>query len=68
MTPILCRHESGIKEKRQNVFEDFKAAARYLKDTKWAGPITISGGSNGGALVAGAVKQGRQTIQKALTD
>lgn len=50
-------HEAGIKEKRQNCFDDFQAAAKHLKQSKWAGPIVSSGGSNGGALVAACANQ-----------
>ena len=52
-------HESGIKEHKQNVFDDFIAAAQALIDGKYtnAKKIAIVGGSNGGLLVGAALTQ-----------
>jgi prolyl oligopeptidase len=52
-------HESGIKENKQNVFDDFIAAAQALIDAKYtnARKIAIEGGSNGGLLVGAALTQ-----------
>jgi prolyl oligopeptidase len=52
-------HEAGIKHHKQNVFDDFIAAAQALIDAKYtnARRIAIAGGSNGGLLVAAAVTQ-----------
>jgi prolyl oligopeptidase len=56
-------HEAGMFEKKQNVFDDFIAAAEYLVKERYASPQTlgIMGGSNGGLLV-GAVEQQRPDL------
>jgi prolyl oligopeptidase len=52
-------HKAGMREKKQNVFDDFLAAAEWLIENKYTGPekLTISGGSNGGLLVGAALTQ-----------
>jgi prolyl oligopeptidase len=47
-------HEAGMFERKQNVFDDFIAAAEHLVRERYASPRTlgIMGGSNGGLLVA----------------
>jgi prolyl oligopeptidase len=52
-------HEAGSLEKKQNVFDDFIAAAEYLVREGYASPETlgIMGGSNGGLLVAAVMEQ-----------
>ena len=49
-------HEAGMFERKQNVFDDFIAAAEWLGASGWSarGKIAIEGGSNGG-LLTGAV-------------
>jgi prolyl oligopeptidase len=49
-------HEAGMFERKQNVFDDFIAAAEWLSASGWSAPgkIAIEGGSNGG-LLTGAV-------------
>jgi prolyl oligopeptidase len=56
-------HEAGMFEQKQNVFDDFIAAAEYLVKERYASPQTlgIMGGSNGGLLV-GAVEQQRPDL------
>jgi prolyl oligopeptidase len=52
-------HEAGMRERKQNVFDDFIAAAEYLIAEHIASPRTlgIMGGSNGGLLVGVALQQ-----------
>ncbi len=52
-------HHAGMLEKKQNVFDDFIAAAHDLIDQGYASPRTlgIMGGSNGGLLVGAVVNQ-----------
>ena len=52
-------HQQGIKMKKQNVFDDFIAAAQYLKDKKYTSTeyLAIEGGSNGGLLVGACMTQ-----------
>lgn len=52
-------HRAGMLGHKQNVFDDFYAAARYLVEEGWTTPrqLGISGGSNGGLLVGVALTQ-----------
>jgi len=52
-------HEAGMKEKKQNVFDDFIAAAQWLQanDYTSASRLAIGGGSNGGLLVGACLVQ-----------
>jgi prolyl oligopeptidase len=52
-------HEAGMFERKQNVFDDFIAAAEWLLANKYTNPskIAIAGGSNGGLLVGAALTQ-----------
>ncbi len=52
-------HRAGMFEKKQNVFDDFFAAARYLIDNKYtsAQQLAIRGRSNGGLLMGAAMTQ-----------
>jgi prolyl oligopeptidase len=52
-------HEAGMLGRKQNVFDDFIAAAEWLVAQGYTAPrrIVIEGGSNGGLLVAAALVQ-----------
>lgn len=52
-------HRNGMLEKKQNVFDDFIAAAEHLIAEKYtdAEHLAIQGGSNGGLLVGAALTQ-----------
>ena len=52
-------HEDGMRLKKQNVFDDFIAAAEYLVEQKYTQPsrLGIRGGSNGGLLVGAMITQ-----------
>ncbi len=52
-------HLAGTKERKQNVFDDFIAAAEYLIAEGYTSPekLAIGGGSNGGLLVGAAMTQ-----------
>ena len=52
-------HKSGMLLNKQNVFDDYIAAAEYLIAHKWTSKahLAISGGSNGGLLVGAALTQ-----------
>ena len=52
-------HLSGTKLDKQNVFDDFIAAAQWLIEHDWTNPskLAIQGGSNGGLLVGAAMTQ-----------
>jgi prolyl oligopeptidase len=63
-------HEAGIKEKRQNVFDDFIAAGEYLvKQGYTTTPqLAIHGRSNGGLLVGAVVNQRPDLFGAAVAD
>ncbi|MBA4257650.1 MAG: S9 family peptidase [Chitinophaga sp.] len=52
-------HNQGIKTKKQNVFDDFIYAAKYLTENKYTSKekLAIQGESNGGLLVGATITQ-----------
>ncbi|HEV3393920.1 MAG TPA: prolyl oligopeptidase family serine peptidase [Chthoniobacterales bacterium] len=52
-------HKAGNLTKKQNVFDDFAAAAEYLVQQKWTRPdkLALLGGSNGGLLMGALITQ-----------
>lgn len=61
-------HRAGMRESKQNTFDDFIAAAEYLGTQRIADPrrIGILGGSNGGLLVAAAETQRPELFRAVL--
>jgi prolyl oligopeptidase len=61
-------HQAGMLDKKQNVFDDFIAAAEYLIHEKYTSTpkLAIMGGSNGGLLVGAVLTQRPDLIGAAL--
>jgi len=61
-------HLAGTKLNKQNVFDDFIAAAEYLIQNKYtsAANLAIAGGSNGGLLVGAILTKRRDLVQVAF--
>src|SRR5437667_7150112 len=61
-------HQAGMHEKKQNVFDDFIAAAEYLIGQRYTSPakLAIAGGSNGGLLVGAVMTQRPELFGAAL--
>lgn len=61
-------HNAGTKMKKQNVFDDFIAAAEYLIDNNYTSSdyLAIRGGSNGGLLVGATMTQRPDLMAVAL--
>ena len=61
-------HQQGMKLKKQNVFDDFIAAAEWLIANKYTSSarLAISGGSNGGLLVGAVMNQRPELFRVAV--
>jgi prolyl oligopeptidase len=61
-------HQAGMKEKKQNVFDDFIAAAEWLIDNHITSKekLAVYGGSNGGLLIGAIVTQRPDLMKAAL--
>lgn len=60
-------HRAGMRERKQNVFDDFAAAIEHLGAEGFVDParVAVSGGSNGGLLVAALATQ-RPALARAV--
>ncbi|MBI1723890.1 MAG: S9 family peptidase [Gemmatimonadetes bacterium] len=61
-------HQAGMQGRKQNVFDDFVAAAEWLIRNRYTNPqkLAISGGSNGGLLTGAMVTQRPDLFRAAL--
>ncbi|WP_199851641.1 prolyl oligopeptidase family serine peptidase [Brumimicrobium mesophilum] len=61
-------HNAGTKMQKQNVFDDFISAAKYLKDKNYTSSdyLALRGGSNGGLLVGAVMTQEPELARVAL--
>lgn len=62
-------HEAGMKDRKQNVFDDFIAASEYLIKEKYTSSdrLAVMGGSNGGLLVAALMTQRPELVRAVVS-
>jgi prolyl oligopeptidase len=62
-------HQAGMRGNKQNVFDDFYAAAEHLVAEKWTRPARLAceGGSNGGLLTGVALTQRPELFAAAIS-
>jgi prolyl oligopeptidase len=63
-------HDAGTQQKKQNVFDDFIAAAEFLIKEKYTSSdfLAINGGSNGGLLVGAVMTQRPELMKVAIPE
>ena len=63
-------YDGGRLKNKQNVFDDFQHAAKWLVANKYTTPakLAINGGSNGGLLVGACVNQAPELYACAIAD
>ncbi|WP_394841591.1 prolyl oligopeptidase family serine peptidase [Pendulispora brunnea] len=63
-------HRAGMLLQKQNVFDDFIAAAHWLVDNQWtnSSQLAIRGGSNGGLLVGAAMTQAPELFDAVICE
>ncbi len=63
-------HKAGMLDKKQNVFDDFIAAAEWLIKNRYTNPekLAIWGGSNGGLLMGAVVTQRPELFRAVICD
>jgi prolyl oligopeptidase len=62
-------HRAGMLTRKQNVFDDFAAAAQWLTDQHYttAARLAIEGGSNGGLLMGAALTQHKELFRAVVS-
>jgi prolyl oligopeptidase len=62
-------HRAGMLTRKQNVFDDFAAAAQWLIDQRYttAARLAIEGGSNGGLLMGAALTQHKELFRAVVS-